>query len=512
MSHTERIAPCENRNKGPAGATSPVSGSFAVDAFAPPLYRGNMSRPSAPHSRRVFCNRLVDLTQIDAIGYDMDYTLVHYHVDAYEKHAYEYIKRRLAASGWPLSRLKFDPDTVIRGLVLDVELGNILKVNRSGFVKQAAHGAKRLPAEETRRLYARTLIDVDKPRFHILTTLFALSEGCLYAQLVDLFDKGRLPGAASYADLHRRIRTSTDRAYFEGELKPKILAHPERFIVADAEAPQALLDQKAAGKKLMLITNSDWHYTNAVLTYAYGPHLPRGMKWRDLFEIVIVSADKPAFFASPRPLYEVVDEARSRLSVSVRGLRSGITFWGGNAALVEKRLGVDGDRILYVGDHIIGDCQVSKSVLRWRTALVLRELEEEIAVTDGFARKAAVLDQLMSEKEAAEAELASARLAGLRARKGRQGPTRAAGMAPRSPAALRRRIAAIDARVAPLARAAGALGNPRWGLLMRSGNEKSLFARMVENYADLYFSRVANFLAATPFLRLRSFPGSLPHD
>lgn len=461
-----------------------------------------------PLPRRVFCNRLVDLTRIDAIGYDMDYTLVHYHVDAYERHAYDHIKRRLASSGWPLQDLRFDPGAVIRGLVLDVERGNTLKVNRSGFVKQASHGFRRLPVEETRRLYARTLIDLSDPRFHFLTTLFALSEGCLYAQLVELFDRGRLRGAGSYADLHRLIRTSTDRAYFEGELKPMILAHPERFIVSDPEAPRALLDQKAAGKKLLVITNSDWHYSNAILSYAYDRHLPRGMTWRNLFDLVIVSADKPAFFSSPRPLYEVVDEANSRLAVSVAGLRPGPIFWGGNASMVERALGVDGDRILYVGDHIIGDCQVSKSVLRWRTALVLRELEEEIAVTDSFRRRARLLDRLMAEKTSLEQERAAARLAELRARH-RRGGARASTA---SSAAVARKLASLDRRIAPLAKAAGAQGNRRWGLLMRAGNEKSLFARMVENYADLYLSRVSNFLAATPFALLRSFPGSLPHD
>jgi hypothetical protein len=47
---------------------------------------------------------------------------------------------------------------------------------------------------------------------------------------------------------------------------------------------------------------------------------------------------------------------------------------------------------------------------------------------------------------------------------------------------------------------------------MRSGNDKSLSARQVERYADVYTSRVSNFLAATPFAYLRADRGSLPHD
>ena len=56
------------------------------------------------------------------------------------------------------------------------------------------------------------------------------------------------------------------------------------------------------------------------------------------------------------------------------------------------------------------------------------------------------------------------------------------------------------------------MGNPTWGPLMRAGHDKSLFARQVERYADVYTSRVSNFLAQTPFAYLRAARGSLPHD
>lgn len=46
--------------------------------------------------------------------------------------------------------------------------------------------------------------------------------------------------------------------------------------------------------------------------------------------------------------------------------------------MVEKSLGVQGDEILYVGDHIYTDVSQSKVHLRWRTALICRELEEEV--------------------------------------------------------------------------------------------------------------------------------------
>jgi len=63
-----------------------------------------------------------------------------------------------------------------------------------------------------------------------------------------------------------------------------------------------------------------------------------------------------------------------------------------------------------------------------------------------------------------------------------------------------------------LARAASEQGNPVWGPLMRAGVDKSLFARQVEKYADVYTSRVSNFATATPYGYLRAARGSLPHD
>ena len=51
-----------------------------------------------------------------------------------------------------------------------------------------------------------------------------------------------------------------------------------------------------------------------------------------------------------------------------------------------------------------------------------------------------------------------------------------------------------------------------WGPMMRSGQDKSLFARQVERYADIYTSRVSNFAYQTPFAYWRAPRGSLPHD
>ena len=59
----------------------------------------------APPERGIFCNRTLNLRSIKAIGYDMDYTLIHYRDEEWERRAYEHTRERLAARGWPVEQL-----------------------------------------------------------------------------------------------------------------------------------------------------------------------------------------------------------------------------------------------------------------------------------------------------------------------------------------------------------------------------------------------------------------------
>ena len=465
-----------------------------------------------PAQRRIYGNRTLNLRSIRAIGYDMDYTLIHYRVDEWERRAFEHARTRLADLGWPVADLDFDPESVIRGLTIDLELGNLVKPTRFGYVIRAAHGTSFLEFDRLRRDYEATFVDLADPRWVFLNTLFSLSEASLFAQLVELADAGELPDVHGYAGLYQTVRATLDEAHMEGRLKEEILADPDRFVVPDADTVLTLLDQRFAGKRLVLITNAEWQYTNRMMSYAFDRHIPGKDSWRDLFDAVVVSAAKPAFFTTDRPLYRVVDETKGLMQPHLGDLAPGSVFVGGCAPQLEAHLGLSGDQILYVGDHLYSDVSVSKALLRWRTALILRELETEIAAAEAFEPSEEQLIELMDHKSRLEEDLAHARLDQQRVRHGYAPPEGDPATAEEVIAALRDELATLDEQIAPLAIAAGSLRNEAWGPLMRSGNDKSLFARQVERYADVYTSRVSNFLAATPFGYLRADRGSLPHD
>ena len=468
--------------------------------------------PTVPRNRGVFCNRTLNFRSLKAIGYDMDYTLVEYRVEAFERQVFDYARARFLAQGWPVEDLAFDATMVARGLVIDMELGNVVKANRFGLVRRAMHGTEPMNFARQREVYSGTIVDLAEPRWVFLNTLFSLSEGCLYAQLVDLLDQRLLPTVLGYRELYGQVRAMVDAQHLEGRLKAEIAAAPEACVVLDPELPLTLLDQRHAGKKLLLITNSDWIFSSAMMSYAFDRFLPDGLVWRDLFHLVIVGARKPDFFRGQAPFFEVVTED-GLLRPAQGPLRPGRAYMGGSAVQVEKDLGLSGDEILYVGDHMFGDVHVSKSALRWRTALILRELEGEVAALEAFAETEAILKVKMAEKEQLEDQYSQARLA-LQRHHNSYGPQAADGAAVLEARLqeLRARLLPLDQEIAPLAKAATELTNSRWGLLTRAGNDKSHLARQVERYADVYTSRVSNFLYATPYVYLRSPRGSLPHD
>src|ERR1700759_4863455 len=85
---------------------------------------------SLPHSRQIYTNRALKMDEIALVGFDMDYTLAVYSMRQIEELAFHMTLARLVEQrGYPsyLTGLKYDHEYVIRGLVVDKDLGNIFK-------------------------------------------------------------------------------------------------------------------------------------------------------------------------------------------------------------------------------------------------------------------------------------------------------------------------------------------------------------------------------------------------
>ena len=211
-----------------------------------------------------------------------------------------------------------------------------------------------------------------------LDTLFCLPEACLYAKLVDLIDRlnleGKLKRKFDYQKVSSELRQCIDGVHRDGSLKAVITDNLPLYIEKDPSLPKLLLHFIQGGKKLFLLTNSEYYYTNIIMTYLLNDEVPGYDNWQDYFEFIIVSACKPRFFLQSADLEKLdVDEFGVEISQEVCPK----VYRGGYFKNLEERLGVFGESILYFGDHTFGDILKSKQTCGWRTVMVILELEDE---------------------------------------------------------------------------------------------------------------------------------------
>lgn len=492
----------------------------SLDLLEPPVV-SLLDEPSSEVSgaRRVYVNRNLRMDQVELVGFDMDHTLATYAIREIEQLAFDLtVEKLVVAFGYPraLLDLRYDRSFVMRGLLIDKEHGNILKLDRFNYVGRAYHGRRPLPREERMRLYRDAKVDGSSARYAWMDTLFAMPEASIYAEAIECLE-GRHP--LSYSRLYDDTREAIDTVHRDGSMKSIILRELDRYVERDASLGPALHKLRSSGKKLFLLTNSLWTYTDALMRHLLDGVLPEYPSWRSYFDHVIVGASKPAFFAGRHPFLELDEEGAVVGEASA--IERGKVYQGGNIVDFERMVGVGGDRVLYVGDHIYGDILASKKASLWRTCMVVAELEEEIEHLD---RHRPLLRRLASHERLRarlEDELArqNALLASLDRRRAREESKEVAETlqlerqrGKRIVEALRRGLHALSDEIQSLSARVEDGFNPHWGLVFKEGTETSRFAAQVEDYACLYTSRVSNLLFTSPMQYFRSPRSLMPHE
>jgi HAD superfamily 5'-nucleotidase-like hydrolase len=442
----------------------------------------------------IYINRTLNMKRIKAIGFDMDYTIVRYQTEAFERFTYqEVLKKLVSDKKYPeeILNLKFDFHRVIQGLVIDKRRGNLLKVSRFGKVKSSYHGLSPLDFKIQQSIYGNGVIDLSDPHIQSLDTSFSVSNGVIYSQLVDLKHKGlTLPDFETLSD---EIKEILDVCHSDGTLKNEVRKDISKYIIQDPEIVNVLERYKKNGKKLLVITNSDFNYTKLLLDHTMDPFLKDHKSWTDLFDITITLASKPRFFHTRSP-YLSINPATGLMSNTEGKIDKGI-YQGGWAGKLQKDLGLDGDEILYLGDHIYGDVVSIKKTFNWRTALVLEPLAEEIEAVKRSALIQKEIDRLMSVKEGLEHKLNANETA--------------------SKEELNNFFIEIDkvnGSISEQLELHKHFFNPYWGEMMRAGLEESRFADQVEKYACIYMTKVSDLLSYSPRTYFRPFRRILPHE
>lgn len=497
--------------------------SKLVDSFKPPSnvlesLRGQVS--GLERAQQIYCNRDLNFSKIEAIGFDMDYTLARYHQSVLDEASVRLTLERLVRErGYPPEILKIEaqPDFAIRGLVIDTWKGNVLKMDAHRHVGKGFHGMRELDSEERKVYRDETIRLNDDGRFALIDTLFALPEAYLYAALVDFFETERPGQTHDWRRLFQDIRYCIDLAHRDGSIKTEIMADMQRFILgADTQLALMLHRYRSAGKRLFVVTNSFAVYSHHVMSHLLDGVLDEYPVWQSYFDVIITGSHKPSFFTERAPF--LITDAQGTIHGEEHSrFERGTIYQGGNLPDFERMFGLGGERIVYVGDHIYGDIVRSKKSSAWRTIMIVEEMDQELSKAEALLQELQWIDSLDSEifrlterlgfeqqmlnrvdalqKEDLDDSIRIARKDLVKARDD-----------------IKKERRDLLSELERLEQELEREFNPFWGLIFRHGNEATLFGAQVEDYACLYTSRVANLLSYSPMHYFRAPRQLMPHE
>lgn len=454
-------------------------------------------------SHNVFVNRILNMKKIKLIGLDMDHTLIRYHTQNFESLVYTMVIDRLVEDNQYPSEIKqfnFAFEDAIRGLVIDTQNGNILKLSRYGAIRQGYHGTKLIPYSELKKIYRSIYVDLKDSNYMVIDTSFSIAFCVLLAQLIDYKDS--LPNRlGSYTEIALDTLAAVDKVHGDGTLKARIKDHLPHYVIKDKTVVEGLQRFLNHGKKIFILTNSEYLYTKILLDYAINPFLPEGVHWSSLFEYVITLANKPRFFYDA-PRFLSVNPETGTMTNTIGKIKPGI-YQGGGARKFTEDLAINGDEILYIGDHIYGDILRLKKDCNWRTALVVEELGEEISSQQKARPIEQLIIQAMREKQQLEEEHISTYTHYI---------DNQSEMPADEAAGWQKKIHDLDKHISELLYQQQQFYNLRWGRVFRAGAEESYFAYQVDRFACIYMEKLTDLLEQSPLTYFRSNRRALAHD
>ena len=335
---------------------------------------------------RVYANSAVDMADIDAIGFDYDHTMVEYKKQLNHRIYDLALQWLIAKGGYPAAMREtsckgFDPKHVIRGLAVDQQTGILVKLSYASRVVKARRGHQWLSPAQITQIFGydgQLPAAVRDARLHPLNDLYALATGSLLGDVIEHHERAYGAGRYQPTCLVTDVMAAVADVHTSFAIHKEVLASlPSTELVAPAgELRDVLLQLRAAGKRLFIVTNSPLWYIEPQM------ELFVGRDWRQLFDAIVVSARKPRWFDDGQlqesPLREVL--ADGTLGVGrVRQIQRGVAYAHGSADELIALTGWATRRVLYLGDHLYADLAgARRGRHNWVTGAVIAEVRDEM--------------------------------------------------------------------------------------------------------------------------------------
>uniref|UniRef100_A0A672GEC8 5'-nucleotidase domain-containing protein 3-like n=1 Tax=Salarias fasciatus TaxID=181472 RepID=A0A672GEC8_SALFA len=346
------------------------------------MISGNSVNPDT-----IFANNEMSLRDIEIYGFDYDYTLAfysrHLHTLIFNIARDILITKHRYPEG--LRKYEYIPDFAVRGLHYDVQKALLMKIDAFHYIQLGTvyRGLHPVPDEEVIAMYEgchiplEIMSDFYGKSSHGLSMkqfmdIFSLPEMTLLSCVNDFFMKHNIDYEPVH--LYKDVKEAIRDVHVKGIMYRAVEADIEKYICYGEQSHAVLKKLSALGKKMFLITNSPFDFVNRGMSYIVGED------WRDLFDVVIVQADKPGFFNDRRKPFRRVTDKGALLWDRIHRLDKGQIYKQGNLYEFLRLTGWRGSKVLYFGDHIYSDLADLTLKHGWRTGAIIPELRKEIKI------------------------------------------------------------------------------------------------------------------------------------
>ncbi|XP_070518526.1 5'-nucleotidase domain-containing protein 1 [Cardiocondyla obscurior] len=360
---------------------------------------------AASTSRQTSAKSIMDtfkFTDYDIIGFDLDNTLLRYNIMNLVHMEYKILATYLVEErGYSREHLlkpltDDDLDFMQKGLLLDCEKGNVLRISPDGIIHRACHGTHLLNINQIKEIYPEqrwTVTDMfcrdmvatwNGPlslKIRSLLDNFDIMSVVAFARAVDAFDeKHGSPRDYSFEyniwpDILSGLVYLYSREHFQSDkgIFGIIKRHPEKYLRKCNSDTISWLKEVKKKSATFLLTGSNADFANFTASYSLGKD------WRSLFDIVVCFAKKPGFFIYNRPFFDVVNN--NETNIETQKLERGEIYSQGNwNKLLEFFIHITGkanQRCLYVGDSLLQDIYVPSAFTRFDTLAITEEQMSE---------------------------------------------------------------------------------------------------------------------------------------